>query len=436
VLPPLALVYLICAHAPVRTRIVQLLAAFVAMLVAGGWWIAIVQFWPTEDRPYIGGSQSNSILELTLGYNGLGRLNGDQPGSVSVTGAANPGHWGDTGFLRLFHGSIGGQIAWLLPAAVILGGAALWYARGERRTRAALLLWATTFLVTAVTFSFMAGIFHAYYTIALAPAVAALVGIGATTVWRHRAEPAARAALAAVAVLTAALAVFLLRRSPDFLSWLQPLIVVAGLAGAVGLIRVHLVTRRLATAIAGVALASGLAGPTAFAVDTVGTPHTGAIPSAGPARSAQAATRSAGVEAPAPPSTRSGPAVPNGYSTGYVGGLLDASTSTPAINRLLQEQPTYTWAAAAVGSNVASGYQLASGSPVMAIGGFNGSDPFPTLEQFQAWARYDQVHYFVAGGLTTPPGSESAQIQAWVRASFQSRTVTGITLYDLSRPLR
>ncbi len=436
VLPPLALVYLACAHAPVRTRLGHLLAAFAAMLVAGGWWIAVVQFWPPGDRPYIGGSQSNSVLELALGYNGLGRLNGDQPGSVTVTGATNPGHWGGTGILRLFHGSIGGQIAWLLPAAVLLGGAALWYARAERRTRAALLLWASTFVVTALTFSFMAGIFHAYYTIALAPAVAAMVGIGATTVWRHRDKSTARALLAAAAVLTTGLAVFLLRRSPDFLAWLPPLVVVAGLAGAAGLLRVHLVTRRLAVGIAGVALAGGLAGPTAFAVDTVGTPHTGAIPSAGPPRSARTAAQP--ILVPGQPAATRTPLSgrPSGYSVGYRGGLLDASTSTPAIDRLLQAAPRYTWAAAAIGSNVASGYQLASGSPVMAIGGFNGSDPFPTLEQFQAWAEDDAVHYFIAGGLPAAPGSEAARIQAWVRASFRPSTITGLTLYDLSRPRR
>ncbi len=82
VLPALALVYLLFAALPWGKRIGHLLAAFGAMVLAGGWWIAIVELWPAASRPYIGGSQTNSILELTLGYNGFGRLTGDETGSV------------------------------------------------------------------------------------------------------------------------------------------------------------------------------------------------------------------------------------------------------------------------------------------------------------------------------------------------------------------
>lgn len=436
VLPVLALVYLVCAHTPIGRRISHLLAAFAAMLVTGGWWIAIVQFWPQHDRPYIGGSQSNSILELTLGYNGLGRLNGDQTGSVSVTGAPSPGHWGGTGVLRLFYGSIGGQIAWLLPASLILAAGAFWFARRERQLRAGLLLWAATLLVTGLTFSFMAGIFHAYYTIALAPAVAALVGIGTTTLWRYREQRAARWVMASAAIVTAALAVFLLRRSPDFLAWLQPLVVVAGAVAAAGLLRLHLLTRRGSAAIAAVALFSALAGPTAYAVDTAGTPHTGAIPSAGPSRS-DAAGYAYEAVVPPPPLMPGGSGLPLEARPDdpdkRLGGLLDASTSSPAINRLLRDDDAdHVWGAAAVGSNVASGYQLAAGTPVMAIGGFNGSDPFPSLARFQQYVADGDIHYFIAGGLPGVVGTPSAAIERWVRATFTPRVVTGVTLYDLT----
>jgi len=438
VLPALALVYLICAHTPIGRRIAHLLAAFAAIVVAGGWWIAAVQFWPREDRPYIGGSQSNSILELTLGYNGLGRLNGEQAGSVSVTGTPSPGHWGGTGFLRLFYGSIGGQIAWLLPASLILAAGAFWFARRERQLRAGLLLWTATLLVTGLTFSFMAGIFHAYYTIALAPAVAALVGIGSTTLWRYRDQRAARAVMASAALVTAALAVFLLRRSPDFLVWLQPLVVVAGLVAAAGLLRVHLLTRRRSAAIAAIAMFTALAGPTAYAMDTAGTPHTGAIPSAGPSRSAGTSYAYEAATPPPPPLRPGGPGLP---LTGLrsddlaqrIGGLLNASTSSPAINTLLRTNAAdHTWGAAAVGSNVASGYQLAAGTPVMAIGGFNGSDPFPSLAQFKTLVADGEIHYFIAGGLPGVAGTPSAAIERWVRARFTPKVVSGVTLYDLS----
>ena len=150
---------------------------------------------PASARPYIGGSQHNSILELILGYNGFGRLTGNETGSVGGGGGGGTGMWGQTGWSRLFDSEIGGQVAWLLPAALILLAAGLVVTRRRPRTdrtRAALLLWGGWLLVTGLTFSFMAGIFHAYYTVALAPAIGALVGIGATLLWRRR-DGAARA---------------------------------------------------------------------------------------------------------------------------------------------------------------------------------------------------------------------------------------------------
>ncbi|WP_296605865.1 glycosyltransferase family 39 protein, partial [Nocardioides sp.] len=158
VLPPLALVYVLAARTSVPKRLGHLLVAFGSMLVAGGWWVAIVSLWPASSRPYIGGSQDDSILELTLGYNGFGRLTGDETGSVG--GGAGPGGgsgggmWGQTGITRLLDAEIGGQIAWLLPSALLLLVAGLWLTRRSPRTdltRAALVLWGGWLLVTGLT---------------------------------------------------------------------------------------------------------------------------------------------------------------------------------------------------------------------------------------------------------------------------------------------
>src|SRR6187200_1767034 len=170
-------------------------------------------------RPYIGGSQSNSVLELVLGYNGLGRLTVDETGSVTGGGAAargNGGMWGATGWTRMFDAEIGGQVSWLLPASfVLIAGGLVVAGRAVRtdRLRASLLLWGGWLVVTFLTFSFMQGIFHAYYTVALAPAIGALVGIGATVLWHRRSHPAAGAVLAVTVAVTAAWAFVLLRRS-------------------------------------------------------------------------------------------------------------------------------------------------------------------------------------------------------------------------------
>jgi len=122
-----------------------------------------------------------------------------------------------------------------------------------------------------------------------------------------------------------------------------------------------------------------------------------------------------------------------------MGGLLNGSTSSAEMTALLQaDAEAYTWTAAAVGANNAAGYQLASEQPVMAIGGFNGSDPSPTLAQFQRYVADGQVHWFIASGTGAGPGGSggSSEIATWVEANFTATTVDGTTLHDLSSGIR
>jgi hypothetical protein len=120
-----------------------------------------------------------------------------------------------------------------------------------------------------------------------------------------------------------------------------------------------------------------------------------------------------------------------------MGGLLNATTPSAELTAALKASSSYTWAAAAIGSNNASGYQLASELPVMAIGGFNGSDPSPTLAQFQAYVAAGQIHYFIGGsglgGNSSSGGSNTAsQISEWVAANYTATTIGGTTVYDLT----
>ncbi len=453
VLPALALVYLVAAHTPIGKRVLHLLVALGSMVLAAGWWIAIVELWPASSRPYIGGSQTNSILELTLGYNGLGRLTGDEAGSVGGGAAGGTGSmWGETGILRLLDSEIGAQIAWLLPASLILLVAGLVATRRAPRTdlaRAGLVVWGTWLLVTAATFSLMAGIFHAYYTVALAPAIAAVVGIGSVLLWQRRRSYAAAITLACTVSCTTGFAFFMLARIPDYLPWLRWVVLVLGVGAALALIGVRHLPRALGLAVASTALVAGLLAPSAYALTTAATPHTGSIPSAGPVSSTAPGGGGPGVQPGGPPGGPPG-GQPGSQAGGLggtpptqgatTGGLLEGSQSTAAITTLLQQDAaSYTWVAAAVGSNTASGYQLAGEEPVMAIGGFNGSDPSPTLEQFQQYVADGEVHYFIASGGSgggrggvNAGGSTSAEITAWVSASFEAQTVDGVTLYDLS----
>ncbi|MFJ4635953.1 ArnT family glycosyltransferase [Streptomyces hygroscopicus] len=542
ILPPLAVVYAVCAPAKFGRRIGQLLLAGLAMVVSGGWWVAIVELWPESSRPYIGGSQHNSFLELTFGYNGLGRINGNETGSVGGGGGpgGGGGRWGDTGIDRLFSSDMGGQIAWLLPAAFILLAAGIWLTWRAGRTdtrRAAFLVWGGALLMTFTTFSFMSGIFHQYYNIALAPYIAAVVGMGAAVLWERRNEggragAVASAVLAVTVAVTAYMSYVLLARSPDWFPWLRWAVLIAGLAAAAGLLLTARLGRKAALAAAGLGLAAGLAGPVAYTLNTVDTPKSGSIITAGPAVSGGMGGPGGGFPGGGrggPPGMRNGrlgagqqgqgqgnqqggqgqngrQGMPgggtgggqqggqngfpgggfpgggpqqNGQTNGQgnsqgqangqgqtngqgqgqnglpgmvpgggmgegggrgggMGGLLNGQRVDAEVKAKLEKNARdYTWMAAAIGSQNAASYQLATEKPVMAIGGFNGSDPSPTLAQFKAYVKQGKIHYFIAsGGMGGGPGGgqgTSSQITSWIESTYKKVTVGSTTLYDLTQ---
>ena len=470
VLPAFVLAYLLAADTTLWRRIKHLLIALVAVIVASSWWIAIVQLWPADSRPYIGGSQTNSIVELLFGYNGLGRITGNETGSVVPGGNAGAGMWGETGLTRLFSSSYGGQASWLIPTALLLLGLMLVMTVRRPRTdrlRAAAILWGGWLLVTGLVISLSQGIIHEYYTVALAPAIGALVGIGTVRLWRERAHWWSRASMAVVMALTTWWAWELLGRSSDFLPWLRTAVLAVGLGVTVGLLVVGWLGKRGALVIAGAALVVGLAGPAAYAVNTATTPHSGSLPTAGPSVAGGRGFGPGGLRGgpggqggpsfggngtlpggTLPGGTLPGGTLPGGTTGGpgggnAAGGLLNSSTPGAAITALLSTNADqYTWVAATVGANRGAGYQLATGDPVMAIGGFNGSDPSPTLAQFQELAQSGKIHYFIAdggngGGPGGPGGSSTgsgSQISTWVSQNYTAQTVDGVTVYDLTAP--
>ena len=234
VLPAFGPVFLVAAPIGLGRRVVKLLGALVALVISGGWFVALVSLWPADSRPYIGGSTNNSLLDLALGYNGLGRVMGGEGngGGGGPGGGGNTGFGGSTGITRLFGDSMGTEISWLLPAALIGLVTGLWFTRRTSRTghtRASLILWGGWLLVTGVVFSFMQGTIHPYYTVALAPAIAALVGIAVVELWRGRQFRSARAALGAMLALTGIWNFVLLDRTPDWYPWLRWAILVGSI---------------------------------------------------------------------------------------------------------------------------------------------------------------------------------------------------------------
>ena len=459
VVPVFGLAYLVAAPTTLRKRIVHSLLAVGTMVLSAGWWVAIVELVPASARPYIGGSQTNSFLELTFGYNGLGRLSGNETGSVGGGGgggggggATGGGMWGSTGLFRMFSSSVGDQISWLIPSAVILLAAGLWL-RGRRpRTdlrRAAYLVWGGWLVVTMLVFSFMAGIFHEYYTVALAPAIAALVGMGAVEAWERRSSAVATIALASATAAAATWGFILLSRTTAYADWLRICVLAVGMAAALLILATRWMHARAVPFVLAAALVAGLAGPGAYAVSTTSQGHSGSIVTAGPAGSSRGpgGFGGGGGMPPQLPGQTGGTGTAQqggpqgGGMGGGMGGLLDASApSTAVVSALSANADKFTWVAAAVGSQTAAGLQLGTQLPVMAIGGFNGSDPSPTLAQFKQYVAGGQIHYFASGGRgfgnQNGGSSASSEISTWVQENFTPVTIDGSTFYDLTQPLQ
>ena len=462
VVPGFALAYLIAARPPLLRRIWHTVIGGLAIVASAGWWVAIVELLPASMRPYIGGSQTNSFLELTFGYNGLGRINGNETGSVGGGGPGGNGSsmWGATGLARMFNSDNGGQISWLLPAALVLLLVGLVYRARMPRTdarRAAYVVWGSWLVITALVFSLMAGIYHAYYTVALAPAIAALVAMGGAEAWERRERWTGWAPLAAVTLLTAVWSFVLLSRTTSWNGWLRVVVLALGVAAAVGFVLVNRLHARAVPAVLGVALAAALLGPAAYSVATVTTAHTGSIVLAGPAGAGGAGGPGGAPGGMPPGAAPGGTGTTRGGATGGpgqgglgqgglgqggpggAGGLLNAAMpSTAVVQALSTDASSFTWVAAAVGSQSAAGLQLGTQLPVMAIGGFNGSDPSPTLAQFQAYVAAKQIHYFASGGgfgQQNGGSREATQIASWVASNFTSVTIGGATFYDLTQPL-
>jgi 4-amino-4-deoxy-L-arabinose transferase-like glycosyltransferase len=428
VVPGLALAFLVAAPVGMWKRIGKLLVGAATMVVSAGWYIAVVSLWPADSRPYIAGSTDNSLLQLAFGYNGIERIAGNEggPGGGHFgggPGGANVFFGGEPGIGRLFGPSMGVEASWLLPAALIGLAAGIWFTRRTARTgtvRAGLLLWGGWLLVTGAVFSFMAGTVHPYYTVALAPAVAALVGISVAELWRGRQFLAPRMVLATMAATTGVWAFILLDRTPDWipaLRWivLAGSVIVAAVLG-VGLHRLG----RAVVVLATVAALFGLAAPTAFAIYNVTHEHSGPGTMSGPSRDAGFG--------------HGGPGGPGGPFGGHGPGGGEADNA--ALAQLLKSADS-RWAAASVGSMGVSGLELKTGASLMAIGGFTGSDNSPTLAQFQSYVADHEVRFFIGSDRGGPPHGRSGpaqEITAWVPQNFTPIDVGGTTVYDLSQP--
>jgi len=435
VLPAFALVYLVAAPTGLGKRLRDLLIAGAALLVSAGWYVALVSLWPASSRPFIAGSTNNTLWELAIGYNGIGRLLGGTGNGGGGGGGTSFG--GATGLGRLFGSAMGTEISWLLPAALIALVAILastWAAPRTDRARAAAILWGGWLLVTGVTFSYMSGTIHPYYTVALAPAIAAMAGIGGRVLWLYRSAIWARATLAAM-VLASAVWGFVLLGRADWLPALQWAALVVGVIAALALLVSAVRLRRLAVVAVLAAVLSAGIGSAAWATATAGQAHTGSIPSSGPAGAATMGGGGNRMMGTPPGQSTSGSSSSTGTTSGaQAGGAGGQNASSAELTALLKASTT-KWSAAISGATSAADLELASGTSVIALGGWNGSDPSPTLAQFKADVAAGQIHYYISGGGMGGGGggsTDSSQIATWVAANYTATTVGSSTVYDLT----
>ncbi|MFC4056922.1 glycosyltransferase family 39 protein [Planomonospora corallina] len=460
VVPAFALTYLVLAPGTAPRRIGRLLAAGAALVASSGWWMLVVDLWPAGSRPYVGGSTDDSVWDLVIGYNGLGRIFG-QSGRGDGGGGGFGGFGGESGAARLFNDVMAGQISWLLPfAALALAcGLVLATRRPAPGARAGLLLWGGWLAVHYLVFSFAGGTFHPYYTTAMAPAIAALTGTGGVLMWQAQRESRAWAwALPAGIALTGAWAFTVLRRTPDFVPWLAWAVAAAAAAAALGLAAARL-GRRIRLRIAAVALAAGLlaglAGPAAYALTPLGSPVNGTDPTAGPSGGAGGPGGFRGTRGPggtgegAPGGAPYGMPVPgggaqaqppagaagttpapgagdSGAATGRDGGMRGgpggpggpgSSVSEEMIAYLEENRGGATWLVAVGSAQSASSVILSTGLPAIAMGGFTGSDPAMTADGLAGLVSTGRLRYVMPGGGRGGPGGGSSEVTAWVQAN-------------------
>jgi 4-amino-4-deoxy-L-arabinose transferase-like glycosyltransferase len=470
IVPGLALTLLIAGEGTNRRRLAQLLAGGTAMFFVSFLWYGTMMLIPAADRPWVGDTSDNSWFSLIFGANGLSRVSGESSGPG---GGANFG--GAAGPLRLFNSIVGGQIAWLLPLAVVGLALGLWTYRRSPRTdpsRSAYVLWGGWAFVSWAVFSFSKGIFHPYYTTALAPAVAVLAAGALVALWdRSRDSIAWSVALAASLIGTAALGAVLLDRATGFVPYLASAVMVIAVLDACTLlfarvapaVRSTSIRNKIAAAAAAAGLVAMLAGPTAYSLATVGKTLSGGDPLAGPAsaelggggpggggagggfgggvlragsapgvvglRPPGADAPSGGVRGGAPPagSEAAGPGIGSAARLG-VGAGLGANVSKALVSYLKAHQGKATYLVAAVGSSTAGPIALQSGRNVIDMGGFMGSDPAPSLAKLKSFIDSGQLHYVLLSSGGSAVGARGGMVVGALGVLGGRRGVPGASI--------
>jgi 4-amino-4-deoxy-L-arabinose transferase-like glycosyltransferase len=402
VLPALFLVYLICGPPRLGRRLLQLLAGLGALAVSAGWWVAIVELWPAAVRPHVGGTVTDSWIDLIL----------SRSAGILETTTQGANLSGSPGWLRIFNEQLAGQVAWLLPVALagLVAGLAvtLRKPRTDRR-RAGYLLWGLWTVTMIAVFDAASGTLHSYYTVVLAPGIAALAGAGSMELWALGRRYRRLCWLLPAAVFVSALwSAVLLRRVSGYAPGLAAAVLVLGIAGATCVLLVlllqpgtrlsrHRVWRVAAYAGAILCVVALLAGPVAYSASTVGRTVTGNTAAAGPRTSGPNAGGTSSAE----------PAVDDGLLAYLEQNQGDAKYLV-AVRTTTQSVPII----------------LTTGEPVVTIGGYKGRDPFPTADELCGLVEAGDLRYVY---LTSSSAGATSSRAAGEGSAITMQTLQAVT---------
>lgn len=401
--PALAAAYLAAAPFDWRRHLIWLSAGAATLIVVGLSWAVAFDLTPRDHRPYAGSSTGNSMLELIVMHNGLERFARPEAAAPSATPSAPRYDGVPVGVLRLAQPMLAGQLAWMLPLAV-LGAVLAW-----RRRRAAVVLWGTWALSYAIVYSAAGGIFHLYYLATLAPPLAALATIGGIELWRRGSRH-----LALGLAATALWQFYLVGLSLGWDSTWIGFPAAGLLAGAAVLWR----DKRPPALIGGVAL---LVLPAAWAMSAIFSPGNLTLPSASLPRWLRL-------------DDGRGPVLSRNFRP---------LTDDPRLRTfLLEHRGKARFLVATPNALLAAPLIVRTGEPAMAFGGYLGNDPVMSVEAFAKRVENGEVRFVVLGAARRSRGFE-----AWVRAhgvpvdpalwrSLPQEPRRAIVLYDLAAPQR
>ncbi|MCM3787238.1 glycosyltransferase family 39 protein [Domibacillus indicus] len=468
VVPAFYLFYLIAAQHNWKKRIVHLVMATVILLGVSVSYTTAVQLTPEENRPYIGGSQTNSVLELAFGYNGIQRLTGDQSksgGTDDKSGSllnnnssqgAGGEDIGEAGVLRLFSDSMSGQSSWLLPFVLFgLIGIAVSIKRQRALTmqHKFAIFW-LAWLLPMMGFFSIASFYHRYYLSMMGPAVAALTAIGGAVLWGLYKEKKnwSRLLFPIALLATFAFEAYVLYQNIDSIQpWLIGGVLALGLMVCILLI----LTTKYAHHVRTAAMLGLLLMPAYWAAIPVMAGTTNSImPTAGPAAAggpgggvfadrgmAMAADGERpempeGMEMPQDGEMPDGMERPDGTdensSDGRGGGGMGREMSEELISYLEENNTGETYLVAVQNANSAASIILDTDYTALAMGGFGGSDPAMTVEKLEEMTAGREVKFFMTSG-GGPGGGQNSEVTEWIQEHCKEVTSddwSGLYVYE------